>query len=504
MKSRTLPNIAANFLGRSWSSLMTLVCVPLYIKFLGIEAYGLIGFFVTLKALVGLLDLGLTTTLNREMARFSADGLRGSEAADTARTVESLYWGLSLVILALVSALSPAIAAHWINSQAIATDEVTGALRLMGVVVTLSFPFGLYAGGLMGLQRQVLINVINVIVGTFKGLGAVAALWLIAPTIGVFFAWQAGVAAVETLAALACFWRVIPGGFLQARFQARILRSLSRFAAGMTGIVMSTIVLTQVDKILLVKLLPLDVFGYYALAVSVAAGIQSLLVYPVANAVFPRLSQLVKLNQAVDLAGLYHRACQLVSVLIVPTGLTLVFFAREILFLWTRDAAVAGNARWIMSVVMAGFILNSATILPYMLQLSLGWTRLTLVYNTACIAVLIPSLLAAVKLYGAVGGATILVVQNACYLAFVIPRMHRRLLPAEMGRWYRSDAGLPLAAGLVSGLALRGAAALTGMPPLPGICVTLAGVGAAVLLASPEVRVSARGYALGLFGGRQL
>lgn len=52
--------------------LMGLVFVPLYIKFLGMEAYGLIGFFATLQALFSILDLGLGATLNRELARASA------------------------------------------------------------------------------------------------------------------------------------------------------------------------------------------------------------------------------------------------------------------------------------------------------------------------------------------------------------------------------------------------------------------------------------------------
>jgi len=42
-------NIIANFAGQGWTALMALAFVPLYIKFLGIEAYGLIGFFAMLQ-----------------------------------------------------------------------------------------------------------------------------------------------------------------------------------------------------------------------------------------------------------------------------------------------------------------------------------------------------------------------------------------------------------------------------------------------------------------------
>ena len=64
-------NIAANFSGSIWQSLMSLAFVPLYIKFMGIESYGLIGIFATLQAMFVLLDMGLSATLNREMARLS-------------------------------------------------------------------------------------------------------------------------------------------------------------------------------------------------------------------------------------------------------------------------------------------------------------------------------------------------------------------------------------------------------------------------------------------------
>ena len=50
---------------------MMLFFIPLYIKYLGIEAYGLIGIFALLQAWLALLDMGMTPTLSREMARFT-------------------------------------------------------------------------------------------------------------------------------------------------------------------------------------------------------------------------------------------------------------------------------------------------------------------------------------------------------------------------------------------------------------------------------------------------
>ncbi len=47
-----------------------LAFTPLYLKLLGVEAYGLIGFYSTLLAMLAFADMGFTATLTREIARF--------------------------------------------------------------------------------------------------------------------------------------------------------------------------------------------------------------------------------------------------------------------------------------------------------------------------------------------------------------------------------------------------------------------------------------------------
>ena len=74
-------NLFANFAGSGVAALLQLAFIPFYIKFLGIEAYGLIGFYIMLQAVLQVLDLGLGPTMNREMAQYSVqpDKVRGGE-----------------------------------------------------------------------------------------------------------------------------------------------------------------------------------------------------------------------------------------------------------------------------------------------------------------------------------------------------------------------------------------------------------------------------------------
>src|SRR4051794_31778653 len=78
--SQTTRNVAANFVGTFWAALMGPALVTIYVRLLGIEAYGLVGLLTTLQAVFALLDLGLSAATNRELARFSVQADRAGDA----------------------------------------------------------------------------------------------------------------------------------------------------------------------------------------------------------------------------------------------------------------------------------------------------------------------------------------------------------------------------------------------------------------------------------------
>src|SRR5258708_28666463 len=156
-------DLAASLTGSAWAMLVQVACVPLYIRFLGIEAYGLIGFYLMLQAMLQVLDLGVSPTINRALARYSAQPGKADEARDLVRTLEVGYWLIGIIASAALMAASPWLAAHWIKSGAIPVRTVTQALTLMGVLAAFQWPVSFYQGGLMGLHKQVLFNVLRVI-----------------------------------------------------------------------------------------------------------------------------------------------------------------------------------------------------------------------------------------------------------------------------------------------------------------------------------------------------
>ena len=440
-------NIIANFAGQGWSALMQLAFVPLYLKFLGIEAYGLIGFYIMLQAMLQVLDLGLSRTMNREMARCSDRPEKAEEARDLARTLEAGYWLIGIVIGAGVLAAAPWIASHWIKARAIPVSDVTQTVMMIGVLVALQWPLSIYQGGLMGLQRQVLLNGLKIGMVTLSGGGAVLILWSVSGTITAFFAWQIIVNTIYVILVTRCFWRSLPASRRTPRFNLLMLKSIWRFATGMSGITVSALVLTQLDKLILSKLLTLEMFGYYMLASVIGNGL-NVFIGPIFNAVFPRFSVLVAARDEKGLRDLYHSGTQLMAALTLPVAAVLVLFPADVLLLWTGNAETARIAAPIASVLVIGTALNGLMNLPYALQLAHGWTSIGLRINILLIIVLVPGIFVATTQYGAVGAAAMWVVLNTIYMLIGVPLTHARLLEGETWRWICEDVGIPLVGAL--------------------------------------------------------
>ena len=474
-------NVAANLVGRAWVMALGIAFIPVYLKFLGIEAYGLVGFFATLQAVFGLLDLGLGATINRELARLSAGGDRRPEQRALLRTLEACYWAISLTAGLLVLVLAPAIAHHWVQPSALSPLAVERAVRLMGLVLALQLPFAFYQAALMGLQRQVALNVILIVTATARSVGTALVLWKVSPSIEAFFLCQLVVSVAQIAATLLWVWLTV-GGF-GARPELARLRPVWRYAAATSANSIVGIALTQTDKVLLSKLLPLEQFGYYALAGTLASFVWAVVI-PVNQALFPRFAQLVELGDQVSLSALYHRASQVMTVAVVPAAATVVLFAWQVIVLWTRNTQTADQTAVLAALLIAGTTINALISVPSYLQSAAGWPSLMVYTNLTAAIVLVPAILIVTPRYGAVGAAGVWLVLNAGYLLFNIPAMHRRLLRGEMWRWYRADLLGPAAAAVavaLLGRAARPAAALSS-PWL--IAAWIAGVGVLALTAA--------------------
>jgi O-antigen/teichoic acid export membrane protein len=451
---RLRDNVLANYAGQFWIALMSVVFIPLYIHILGMEAFGLVGLMLSLQALSLLLDMGMGNVLNRELARRAHTMDLGRSMGDLVRTFEWLIWPAVVVIAIAVWGASDLLANHWLHPRDLSRAETAHVVTIMGVALALQWPSSFYSNGLSGLERQAVLNVVNAGFATLRGAGVVVVLYWVSPTITAFMWWYAAMGACQSLTSAAALWCVLPTNGFDASFRWQEIRASGRFAGGLLAITALSVALTQLDRIVLSTMRPLVDLGYFTLAVSVAAGLGRM-VQPMFNALYPRYSRLVAVNDQKTLIALYHLSTQYLVVLIAAASAVLVLFSRDVIYLWTGDMAVASTVALTASILVVGSALNGLLNLPYALQLAYGWTRLTAGMNLIALIVAIPFSIWAVHHYGIVGAASLWFAINLGFVAIGVPLMHRRLLRGELYTWCVHDLMPPVIAATAIALSAR-------------------------------------------------
>ncbi|QWV91960.1 oligosaccharide flippase family protein [Geomonas oryzisoli] len=438
-------NVIANYAGKAWAALINIAFVPLYIKHMGIEAYGLVGIFATIQPLMTILDLGLSPSINRELARYSAASGQEQVMRNLVRTLEVVYWGLAAVLCCVVLLVSPMVAANWVKPQALPLEVVKQSVLLMGLSIVFQWPVGFYTGGLMGLQRQVLFNSINTVLWTLRGVGALVVVMLASSPVLAFFWWQLLMSITNVAAVAIALWRSLPVGGQRSRFQGELVQSVWRLAIGMSAVSVVILLFNQLDKIVLSKQLSLIEFGYYSLAWQVVGSL-FMLYYPIYAAFFPVITQLRAKGDHAELKLTYHKGCQLMAVAVFPISAVLAVYSREILSLWIADQETVQYSYLILSVLLVGGTLNGLLYMPYSLQQAFGETRYILYVFMPFLLVYAPLLVLAVKVWGVLGAAVTFSLISLLQNAIAVFVTHKRFIPGEQAKWFWEDLCRPLAA----------------------------------------------------------
>ena len=423
---------------------MNIAFVPLYIRYLGIESYGLLGLYAIMQAWFGLLDMGLLPALAREMSRINTGKEKEVLALrDTLRSIEWLVLVFAIVASGCIFAASWWISTEWLQSNQLPIADVQNAICLMGIVAATRFMEGIYRSSLAGMQRQVVFNVLSSILATIRGFGAIAVLAFMSSTIQAFFLWQITISFLSLATLAWATYSYLPPAERSGHFSLKALREISSFAGGMVGIAFLSLLLTQSDKILLSKLLSLSDLGYYSFS-AVAASSLSVFVGPITQAWYPRLVQLHSSDNPNELALTYHQGAQLVSVLLGSASLVLILFSQLILELWTQDIELAKKASPLLSILAFGNLLHSTMYFPYYAQLAHGFTGLTIRMNLILVMFVVPAILVLTPRYGVLGAAYIWMFLNCGYFFIGSHFFYMKVMPHEKWNWYLYDVLLPL------------------------------------------------------------
>lgn len=434
-------NIAANYIGQLYVAGIGILILPLYIKYMGAEAYGLVGFFTMLQAWFALLDLGLTPTIGRETARYRGGSMSALQYRQLFRALSLIFLAIAVIGGTALFLLAEPIANEWLNVEELSMQQVVLAIQIMAVSVALRWMCGLYRGVVTGSEKLVWLSGFNVLIATLRFVAVFASMIIYGFTPFVFFWHQLAVAVLEVVG---LWWM---GNILLPTKRSldqpigwsfSPIKPVLKFALTIAFTSSVWVLVTQTDKLILSGILPLDEYGFFTLAVMVAAGIM-ILSQPVSTVVMPRMARLHAEGKREKMIQTYRNTTQLVSVVAGSASIVIASFSEQLLYAWTGDRYIAYNAAPILRLYALGYGVLAIAAFPYYLQYALGNLKYHLIGNLIIVVTLIPAIVWAASHYGAVGAGWAWFGVNSLYLVAWVARVHQKLEPGLHIKWIARD-----------------------------------------------------------------
>jgi O-antigen/teichoic acid export membrane protein len=433
-------NILASYASQIYVMLIGIVILPMYIRYMGAEAYGLVGFFAMLQMWFQLLDLGLAPTMARETARFNGGATDALSYRRLIRALQAIYLVTAVAGGGAIFAAAGWIAGHWLRAQTLPLSEVKFAVQMMALCVAMRWMAGLYRSAISGSERLVWLGGYNAWIATLRFVGVLPVLMLVGASPTVFFTYQFLVAITEVTGLAAKVHRLLPaipaGRGLGWSFAP--LKPVLTFSLTIAFTSSAWVLVTQTDKLVLSKLLSLANYGYFTLAVLVASAVMQT-TGPITAALIPRMARLEAEGNHEELIRLYRNATQLVGMIAMPIAFTLAAYAEPVIWAWTGDKAAAQSAAPILQLYAIGYAFLALSSFPSHLQVAKGDLKLHLVGNVVFIVLLVPSLIVATMQFGGVGAGYAWLISHIIYFLAWVPLVHRRFVPGLHRTWLSRD-----------------------------------------------------------------
>ncbi|RQR49242.1 hypothetical protein DIE19_31965 [Burkholderia sp. Bp9126] len=436
-------SLISNYAGQMVTIVLGMVMVPVYVRQLGVEAYGLIAFNAVLLAWVQLLDLGLSPTLCRELARAGNDAEK-REVRVLLQSLEKFITVICALLIVLSVFATPFFARIWLKAKTLPMHVIEVSFVLMVLTVSARWLSSLYRGGMVGIDRQATLNMV---IAIFAVVRAVLVLPLIAawPRVDVFFLWQLGAIVGEALTMRILLGRAIAAPMLSWAFSRDVLVARARLSLSIAFSALIWATSTQADKIILSKVLPLPAFGVFSMATLLASGIL-LLANPIQQTFTPRFTA-DSARDAGSLVSGYLLASEIMMIVVIPVAMLFASVPDLVFRLWSVSLPSNPDALRILQCYAIGNGCWAIAGLSFLIQYADGNLSLHVKGNLGFVAILVPAVLFGALYYGARGAAYTWLVVNLLQLSIWVGVVHRRFLPGINPVWYR---------GLVARVAVTG------------------------------------------------
>jgi O-antigen/teichoic acid export membrane protein len=365
-------NTVWNLIGSGAPMLVAVFCIPILIRGLGKERFGILTLAWALIGYASLFDLGLGRALTQLVAKKLGTG-EGKEIPSLAWTSLLLMLLLGLAGTACILLISPWLVHSGLNVPDAMEPETLQSFRLLG----LSIPFVVTTAGLRGLleahQRFGLINALRIPMGVFTFAGPLLVLPFSKSLVPVVGALVAGRIAAWAAHLLVCL-RFLPELRRSIAWERSAVGPLLRFGGWMTVTNVVGPLMITLDRFLIGALASMAAVAYYATPYEV---VTKFLLLPSAlmGVMFPAFSTGFARDPE-RTALLFGRSVKSLFLVLFPIMLCTVALAQDGLKLWL-GAEFAQQSFRVLQCLAVGVFINGLALVPFTLVQGVGRPDLT-------------------------------------------------------------------------------------------------------------------------------
>jgi len=369
-------NILWNLAGQIIPVLVGLLAIPLALRGLGLERFGLLSLLWTLQGATGLLDVGLGRATTKFTAELRSTG-RVSALSGLLHTAVALSLAFGAAIALLLAAAAGPIAQRLLRVQSDLQSEFLTALVLIAAATPIVIVEGTLRGVLEGLQQFPTVNLLRMVSRSL--LLAVAAAACFRPLTLVSISVLTTLVYVGT--ASAYVFKCQELGILRLsehRGTKHLAKELLAFG-GWVGVsnVVGPILFT-VDRVLVGAILSPGALAYYIIPQQL---VMRLFVAPasVMPVLFPIFSTLEGHHGTAsgEAAGrLYARTVVWLAGLLTIVTVPLAALARPVLAIWLGEH-FARESALVLKILAIGTVANCCARVPYDYLQAVGRVALT-------------------------------------------------------------------------------------------------------------------------------
>lgn len=425
-------NFSANLFGSILIALITLFCLPIQAKLLGIEVFGLLGFITAIQVLFVILDFGLAGTVLRQLAiNIKSSGKRSQYLIYTSL---SLFWGMAILIGSVIFFCSDFFVNLWFpaSSQNLKGIDITKAIKIAAFIIAIRWPVGFYSSVLIGTRKIVVLNYLKISSIFFR---LVLGLLIIEinKDINFYLYWLLFCSILEVISYHICCQKLTDYDFSKFGYSIKILYGARKYTLLMGGMGILGGVIPIMDRLVISKVLPLADLGVYTLIYTMATSI-SLMISSMSSVLVPAFAKLHSLNNVVELKKLFNISSKAILYLTSLVLFPLVFYGDFLYGIWAPSSAIHFS-QLALSLLSLGFWLSAAISTTANLAIATNRVNKIFIYSLISGLVYIPVLYFLTLNFGQSGAAAAWLTLNFFYLFSFTPIIQKEMLETSLLRW---------------------------------------------------------------------